>query len=72
MACAGLERLELAGRIRCELSPEQSLPAIGQGVLGIEIRADDTETADIRRFLNLLEIIFVESNFILSIDFLFQ
>ncbi|RJS91393.1 hydroxymethylbilane synthase [Salinisphaera sp. Q1T1-3] len=46
LACAGLERLEMAGRIRCELSPEQSLPAIGQGVLGIEIRADDTETAE--------------------------
>ena len=46
LACAGLERLELAARIRMELSPEQSLPAIGQGVLGIEIRADDTETAE--------------------------
>ena len=46
LACAGLERLELAARIRCELTPEQSLPAIGQGVLGIEIRADDTDTAE--------------------------
>lgn len=45
LACAGLERLELAARIRCELTPEQSLPAIGQGVLGIEIRAEDDETA---------------------------
>lgn len=46
LACAGLERLEMASRIRCELSPEQSLPAIGQGVLGIEIRANDTTTAE--------------------------
>lgn len=45
LACAGLERLGLADRIRHELSPEQSLPAIGQGVLGIEIRADDELTA---------------------------
>lgn len=45
LACAGLERLDLSARIRCELTPEQSLPAIGQGVLGIEIRADDTDTA---------------------------
>ncbi|MDA3921861.1 MAG: hydroxymethylbilane synthase [Salinisphaera sp.] len=41
LACAGLERLELASRIRYELSPEESMPAIGQGVLGIELRADD-------------------------------
>lgn len=45
LACAGLERLGLADRIRSELTPEQSLPAIGQGVLGIEIRADDDTTA---------------------------
>ena len=45
LACAGLERLELASRIASELTIEQSLPAIGQGVLGIEIRADDDETA---------------------------
>jgi hydroxymethylbilane synthase len=45
LACAGLERLELAARIASELTVEQSLPAIGQGVLGIEIRADDSDTA---------------------------
>lgn len=45
LACAGLERLGLGSRIRHRLSPEQSLPAIGQGVLGIEIRADDIKTA---------------------------
>lgn len=46
LACAGLERLELASRIRYAMPPEQSLPAIGQGVLGIEIRADDSLTAE--------------------------
>jgi len=40
LAAAGLKRLGLTERIRLELSPEQSLPAVGQGALGIEIRAD--------------------------------
>lgn len=45
LACAGLERLGLGERIRREIPPEQCLPAIGQGVLGIEIRTDDHATA---------------------------
>lgn len=36
LAAAGLKRLGLATRIRVELTPEQSLPAVGQGALGIE------------------------------------
>ena len=40
LAAAGLKRLGLTDRIRLKLSPEQSLPAVGQGALGIEIRAD--------------------------------
>jgi hydroxymethylbilane synthase len=36
LAAAGLVRLGLAGRIRARLSPEESLPAPGQGALGIE------------------------------------
>ncbi len=43
LAAAGLKRLELGERIRYELSPEESLPAPGQGALGIEIRADRPE-----------------------------
>jgi hydroxymethylbilane synthase len=40
LAAAGLKRLGLGERI-CELlAPEDSLPAAGQGALGIEIRAD--------------------------------
>lgn len=45
LACAGLERLGLGGRIRQAIPPEQCLPAIGQGVLGVEIRSDDHATA---------------------------
>lgn len=37
LAAAGLIRLGLASRIRTLLSPEQSLPAPGQGAIGIEI-----------------------------------
>lgn len=40
LAAAGLIRLGLAARIRRELPLEQFLPAPGQGVLAIEIRAD--------------------------------
>lgn len=43
LAKAGLERLNFQDRIRSALSPEQSLPAIGQGALGIETRIDDAE-----------------------------
>jgi hydroxymethylbilane synthase len=41
LAASGLKRLGFEKRIRCELTPEQSLPAIGQGALGIECRSDD-------------------------------
>jgi len=40
LAAAGLKRLGFADRIAAVLEPEQSLPAAGQGALGIEIRAD--------------------------------
>ncbi|MBS1208806.1 MAG: hemC [Proteobacteria bacterium] len=45
LAAAGLKRLGLASRIRCELSSEDSLPAAGQGALGIEARSDRPEVA---------------------------
>jgi len=43
LAAAGLKRLGMADRIRSLLSPEDSLPAAGQGALGIEIRAGRPE-----------------------------
>jgi len=45
LAVAGVKRLGLQSRITEILSPEISLPAIGQGAIGIECRADD-------RFIN--------------------
>lgn len=44
VAGAGLNRLGFADRITELLDPEVSLPAIGQGALGIETRKDDEET----------------------------
>ena len=52
LAAAGLQRLGLDGRIREILSPADSLPAAGQGALGIEIAACRTDLADILRPLN--------------------
>ena len=40
LAAAGLERLGLGARIREKLGADQMLPAVGQGVIGIECRAD--------------------------------
>ena len=44
LARAGLVRLGLEGRATEVLSPEVSLPAIGQGALGVECRAADEAT----------------------------
>lgn len=41
LACAGLRRLGMAERIRRALPPEEFLPAVGQGAVGIECRRDD-------------------------------
>jgi hydroxymethylbilane synthase len=45
LAAAGLKRLGLADRIRATFSPEQMLPAAGQGALGIEIRHGRADVA---------------------------
>lgn len=49
LAAAGLKRLKLEERIQSIIEPEQSLPAVGQGAVGIECRLDDD------RLLKLLE-----------------
>ncbi len=40
LAAAGLKRLGFAARIASLLDPEESLPAVGQGALALECRAD--------------------------------
>lgn len=43
LATSGLQRIELDARIRGELDIDVCLPAVGQGALAIECRADDAE-----------------------------
>ena len=45
LAAAGLTRLGLKDRIRSTIPPEDSLPAAGQGALGIEALSDRPEVA---------------------------
>ncbi|BBG60365.1 hydroxymethylbilane synthase [Providencia rustigianii] len=52
LAVAGLKRLELDERIKTALEPELSLPAVGQGAVGIECRLDDQRTRDLLAKLN--------------------
>ncbi len=47
LAAAGLIRLEMPERIADFIAPETSLPANGQGAVGIECRNDDTETREL-------------------------
>ena len=47
LAASGLKRLGFEARIRAAIEPEDCLPAIGQGVLGIEIRGDDDELREL-------------------------
>ncbi len=44
LAVAGLNRLGRAETIQVALSPEEMLPAVGQGAVGIEVRAGDERT----------------------------
>jgi hydroxymethylbilane synthase len=52
LAAAGLRRLGWAEKISSLIEPEVSLPAVGQGALGIEIRSDDDDTRAAVAFLN--------------------
>lgn len=52
LAAAGLIRLELVERIRSYLEPEQSLPAGGQGAVGIECRLADSALIELLKPLH--------------------
>ena len=47
LAAAGLKRLGLESRLRNAFAPEKMLPAAGQGALGIEIRSDRADVAQV-------------------------
>ncbi len=49
LAAAGLKRLGLEGRITALIEPNESLPAVGQGALGIECRSDSQHLPDLLR-----------------------
>lgn len=52
LACAGLIRLGLESRITARLDPKVCLPAVTQGVIGIECRQSDSSTV---KFLRAIE-----------------
>jgi len=47
LASAGLLRLGFEQRIRAPLEPEECLPAIGQGAIGIEVRSGDSAVKEL-------------------------
>lgn len=49
LATAGLLRLEMPERIAQRVAPEDSLPAAGQGAVGIECRSEDKATLELLR-----------------------
>ena len=52
LAVAGLKRLGLGDRITAPLDPEVSIPAAGQGAVGIEARLDDEQTLSLLKTIN--------------------
>jgi hydroxymethylbilane synthase len=52
LACAGLARLGLSSRITQPVSVDDMLPAVAQGAIGVEIRADDDRTAHLLAPIN--------------------
>ncbi len=52
MATAGLKRLGMPERIKAVIPPEVSLPSPGQGAIGIEIRSNDPQAAELTACLN--------------------
>ena len=52
LAAAGLERLELFGDIKEELSYDICLPAVSQGVIGVEPRENDEEIIGLVQLVN--------------------
>lgn len=47
LACAGLNRLDMADVPAAPIAPEDMLPAVAQGAIGIERRADDANAAEL-------------------------
>ncbi|MGE0852309.1 MAG: hydroxymethylbilane synthase [Hyphomicrobiaceae bacterium] len=52
LACAGLKRAGLADRITSPIPTEEILPAVAQGAIGVESRADDLDVAQLLAPIN--------------------
>jgi hydroxymethylbilane synthase len=52
LACAGLNRLGLAERITAPVETNVMLPAVAQGAIGIEVRAEDEDSSALAGALN--------------------
>lgn len=52
LACAGLQRLGMENRIQESLPANISLPAVGQGIIGIEIKSENTELQSLLQCLH--------------------
>ncbi|TDR40391.1 hydroxymethylbilane synthase [Tahibacter aquaticus] len=52
LACAGLDRLGLAGRIASRLQPPDWIPAVAQGAIAVEYRSGDRATLERLQPLN--------------------
>lgn len=52
LALAGLKRLGLEGEITSEVEPDEMLPAVAQGAIGVEVRAGDERVAGLIAPLN--------------------
>ena len=52
LASAGIKRLGLSASYQEELGPPRFLSAVGQGALGVEMRADCQDVRDMTAFLN--------------------
>lgn len=55
LASAGLKRLGFASRIKSCLSYKQCLPAVGQGIIGVECKTSDALVVDLIAPLNHLQ-----------------
>jgi len=52
LAVAGLDRLDLQGRISSAMSPAEMIPAVGQGALAIQCRSGDARVAPLMEALD--------------------
>jgi hydroxymethylbilane synthase len=52
LACAGLKRLGLSSRITSPVPIDEMLPAVAQGAIGVETRADDMAMAELLAPIN--------------------